>query len=188
MDWPLTIEMLSRLLPAGAIIAAVVVGRAQLRAGRRATALTIAKNHYRATLELYVNNSDIVYLGASEEGYQDLLENVELMRRYRWLATITLFSLQELYFVYVVGDSKDKNWAHVIYIVSSIFKHHFLSERSFPAYLRSAYDPAFMDYIYAGLSRNDHPSSKEALSRLLATEAALPSSPSEMIDQARAHG
>ena len=51
------------------------------------------------------------------------------MRRYRWLATITLFSIQELYFVYVVGDTKDENWAHVIYIASSIFNNgHFLSE------------------------------------------------------------
>ena len=163
----LTLDLIAKLLPAGAILSAVFVARAQMGAVRRASAVTIAKNHYREALELFIKNSDIIFLGTKEESYLQLTENVPLMRRYRWLANTALFALQELYNVFVVGDQKDPYWGRTIIIIASVFRCHLLSQEHFPDYIRSGYNPAFLKYVVDGVQSNVHPVASSALSALV---------------------
>ena len=163
----LTLDVLAKLLPAGAIIGAVFGGRAQIRAARRANAVTIAKNHYREALDLFIKNSDIIYLGAKEDTYRELTANVPLMRRYRWLFVTAIFSLQELYNVFAVGEQKDPYWGRTIIVIGSVFRCHLLSQEHFPEYIRSGYNPAFLSYLVEGVQSNVHPAAASALSDLV---------------------
>ncbi len=164
------IDILAKFLPVIAILVAIVVARAQLKSARRATAVTIAKNHYRQTMELFTKNSDILFLGVKQQPYEMLVQNIDLMRRYRWLFSLSLFSLQELYDVFVAEDQedqkdqKDKHWARTIIVVASLFRCHLLSSENFPEYIRSAYNPEFLRYVLDGMKENEHPTARIALS------------------------
>lgn len=160
----LTLDGLVKLLPAGAVLSGVFVARAQMGAVRRAAAVTIAKNHYRETHELFIKNSDIVFLGTKEESYLELAANVPLMRRYRWLFTTAMFALQELYCVFVIGREKDPYWARTIILIGSVFRCHLLSDEHFPEYIRSGYNPAFIKYMVDGVQSNVHPAASSSLS------------------------
>ncbi len=168
------IDILAKFLPVIAVLVAIIVAKAQLKAARRATAVTIAKNHYRQTMELFTKNSDILFLGVKQEPYERLVQNIDMMRRYRWLFSLTLFSLQELYDVFVAEDQKEKHWARTIIIVASLFRCHLLSTENFPEYIRSAYKPEFLRYVLDGMKENEHPSAKIALSDFREAGPGLP--------------
>ena len=158
------IDIISKLFPVLAILAAIGVARVQMKAARRATAMTIAKNHYRESLELFIKNSDIIFLGTKDDSYRQLVANVPLMRRYRWLFVTAMFSLQELYNVFVIGEQKDPYWARTIVVIGSLFRCHLMSKEHFPDYIRSGYNPGFLRFVLEGVQQNVHPAAATALS------------------------
>ena len=164
MDWRLDLlnfflDNLSIVASIIAVVAALFSARRQVMTARRATAITIAKNHYRETLALFLRHHDIVFLGVKESSYQELANNVKLFRRYRWLSSIALFSLQELHNVFVADpNGKDPYWERTIVIIASVFKYHYLNETHFPEYIKSGYNKAFMTFVTDNLIKNNHPS------------------------------
>lgn len=168
------VDILAKFFPALAIVAGLVGARVQIRGAQRATAMTIAKNHYRETLELFTKNSDVAFLGSKEESYRALVANVPLMRRFRWLFVTAMFALQELYNVFVVGDKKDPYWARTIIVIGSVFRCHLLSQENFPDYIRSGYNPAFLKYVVDGVQNNVHPAAATSLSDLITADTEGP--------------
>ncbi len=76
-----------------------------------------------------------------------------------------MFSLQELYNVFVSDpEGKDARWERTIVIISSVFRCHLLSEEHFPEYIRSGYDPAFLEFVFANLRKHEHPASSLQIS------------------------
>jgi hypothetical protein len=149
--------------PAIAIVAAIFTTRIQLQRQAFASRLIIAKNHYRDTLDLFLRNTDIIFLGTKSDSYKELTESPELFKRYRWLFTITLFSLQEVYFVYVNVKSPDKYWSRTVIIIASVFRLHFQSQEFFPDYIRSGYDVGFLAFVDEGIRDAEHPAVKAGL-------------------------
>ena len=138
-----TLDLLIRLLPAGAIIVAILVARRQLAAARRATQLTIAKNHYRSFISLAVRHADIAYRGATEEALAQLKAEPEAYRRYRWLATQAMFALQELYF----ATGAEPHWRQSVRVLASNFRAFILSPVDWPPRQRAALHPEFMGFL-----------------------------------------
>lgn len=164
------VEIGAKFLPALAIVGGLLGARVQIRAAQRATAVTIAKNHYRETLELFIKNSDVIFLGVKEDSYKQLVANAPLMRRYRWLFVTALFSLQELYNVFVVGEQKDAYWGRTIVIIGSVFRCHLMSKEQFPDYIRSGYNPDFLQYVLEAVQKSIHPAAASTLSDFVADE------------------
>ena len=63
-------DWIARLLPAAGIIAGGFGAWTQLKAARRATATTIAKNYYRKMLDQFLRNSDVLYAGTDLESFK----------------------------------------------------------------------------------------------------------------------
>lgn len=63
-------DWIVRLLPAAGIVAGGFAAWTQLKAARRATATTIAKNYYRKMLDQFLRNSDVLYAGTDPESFQ----------------------------------------------------------------------------------------------------------------------
>ena len=151
--WGTVIDYVIKLLPAGSIIVAAAVARQQILANRRGTAITIAKNHYKDLLYLFEQNVDILYGGINEDRLMELRADIYNYRRYRWLVTITLFSLQELYFTL----RSNSEWRHTICVISSIFRAYLLSTTELSDFIRRGWDPEFMRFLMEGLRVNEHP-------------------------------
>lgn len=147
------LDYLIRLLPGGTIVAAIIVARSQLRAARRATAITIAKNYYRELITICLYNADVTYRGATPEGLAALKREPANYRRYRWLVTQALFALQEIYFA-IPGDPY---WRRTICVVSSSFKAFILSPDEIPERQRAGWHPEFMAFVMTSLKEFDHP-------------------------------
>jgi hypothetical protein len=90
LDFSGVTEFLLKLAPAASIIAA----RITFRNNRRLSAETIEKNHYREMLELFLKNSDVIYLGANRDSYSALKADLPSYRRYRMLFTVMCFAMQ----------------------------------------------------------------------------------------------
>jgi len=71
MSW---FDYFVRLLPAVAVIGGLIGARMQLAENRRQNSIAIAKNYYREMLELFQNNTDILYAGINEEEAMSRLE------------------------------------------------------------------------------------------------------------------
>src|SRR3954447_5485341 len=65
-------DFLLKLALAASIIAAIIAAGITFRNNRRLNAQRIAKNHYREMLELFLRNSDVLYLGANRDSYSRL--------------------------------------------------------------------------------------------------------------------
>ena len=66
------LDLATKLLPGIAILVAILVAKMQLNGARRATAITIAKTHYRKMLVLLLENTEILYRGTTPEGFAKL--------------------------------------------------------------------------------------------------------------------
>lgn len=160
-------NLLSTLVPLVTLCAGVFLAYKQLKQSSRDVKVSIAKNHYRDTLNLFLENSDVVYLGTNAVSYGNLVKDISAFRRYRWLFSITMFALQELYQVFVAGPMKDKHWEKTILIIASVFKEHFNSETNFPDYIRNGYNKSFLEFVSAGIQKMEHPTAATALSKVL---------------------
>ncbi len=151
--WRDALDVLARLLPGASIIVAIILGRRQLKGAQRATAVTIAKAHFREFITLALWNSDVTARGATPESLLELRKDAAQYRRYRWLATQGLFALQEMYFA--VPDSKE--WRRMIVVISSNFRAFILSQEDLPTRQRQAWSPEFMDFLTTSLQEFVHP-------------------------------
>ena len=113
-------------------------------------------------------NTDIIYAGITSEAYEQARKNPDVVRRFGWLVTTVLFSLQELHNVFVAGPRKDPHWGRTIIIVASAFRGYLLADEYFSPYVRAGYNPAFIDYVRHGLAASQHPASKRSPTGLLA--------------------
>lgn len=154
-------------IPLAGVFIGALLAYKQLKQSALDSKVSIAKNHYRDTLNLFLQHTDIVYLGTNAASYEKLTTDTKAFRRYRWLFTIVMFSLQELHQVFVDGPMKDKKWERTILIIASVFKEHFNSQQNFPAYIRSGYNSAFLEFVADGIASMQHPAANMALSRVL---------------------
>jgi hypothetical protein len=148
LDW------IAKLLPAAAIIVAVFVARMQLRAARRATAMTIAKNHYRKMLAIFQENTDILYSGTSAESLEALKKERDKYLRYRMLFTNMSFACQELFLV--VDIEKDKHWANTLRIFSALFGG-FINSDEFSPTMQATLHPKFLAFMKEAAGGLEHP-------------------------------
>lgn len=146
-------EIFAKLLPGASLIAAIFLANRQLQSSRRATAITIAKNHYRKLLSICTDNADIVYRGATAAALADLKSDVARYKKYRWLVTQALFALQEIYFA--IPD--DEHWRKTIRIIGSNFRAFILSDEELPPRQKASWHPAFMEFLIHELERFEHP-------------------------------
>lgn len=152
-EWREAFDLFAKLLPGASIIAAILLARRQLQAARRATAVTIAKTHYREFITLAMINSDITVRGATPEALEELKNDPSKYRRYRWLATQALFALQEIYF----AIPEDKYWRRTIVVIASNFRAFILSPIELPPRQREGWHTEFMDYVTTSLVNFTHP-------------------------------
>jgi len=157
------IDAILRLLPALAIVGGIFIARMQIAAARRATAITIAKNHYRKILGLLLKHSDIVYRGATEEALALLQEDTPNYRKYRWLFTNMAFAMQELYFS--IDLKKQPHWEKTIANFIALFRAFINSETTFSPAIRTTLDPAFLKYMLDVASKQEHPSAHTKLTK-----------------------
>lgn len=153
VSWGDAADYFVRSLPGIGIIAAVLVARTQLKAARRATALTIAKSHYREFLYTCIRNADVAHMGATPEALATLKMNPEQYQRFRWLVTQGLFALQEIYFAY----PDDKHWRRTVVVLASAFRAFILSDVEIPMRQREGWNAEFMAYLLRELKGFQHP-------------------------------
>jgi hypothetical protein len=149
LDWA------TKLLPAAAIIVAVLVARMQLRAARRATATTIAKTHYRKMLSLFQKNTDVLYRGTTPERFAKLKKETELYMRYRMLFTNMSFACQEMYFA--IDTEKEKHWGNALRAFVSLFREFINCNDDATPFLQSTLHPKFMEFMRATALEYRHP-------------------------------
>jgi hypothetical protein len=149
LDW------IAKLLPAAAIIVAVFVARMQLRAARRATAISIAKNHYRKMLGIFQKNTDILYSGTTPEGFAALKKNRTHYLRYRMLFTNMSFACQEIFFA--INIEKEKHWASTLRAFISIFREFINSGEDFHPLIQSNLHPKYLEFMKATAREQRHP-------------------------------
>lgn len=149
LDWA------ARFLPAIAIIAAVIIARMQLRAARRATAITIAKNHYRKMLSLIQANTDVVYRGTTPEGFARLKADTPAYLRYRMLSTIMSFACQEMYLA--IDIEKEPHWGNALRAFIYLFREFLNSDEDLNAFMWSTLHPKFVEFMRKTARERSHP-------------------------------
>jgi hypothetical protein len=154
---PYWLDWIAKLLPAVAIIVAVLVARMQLRAARRATATTIAKNYYRKMLGIFQQNTDILYSGTTPEALTSLMKDREKYLRYRMLFTNMSFACQEIFLV--VDIEKDKHWANTLRVFSTLFGG-FINSGEFSEAMQGTLHPRFLTFMKQAASSAHHPAVK----------------------------
>jgi hypothetical protein len=160
------IDFLLKLAPAASIIAAIIAARITFRNNRRLNAETIAKNHYREMLELFLKNSDVLYLGANRDSYSRLKADLQAYRRYRMLFTVMCFAMQELY---LAMDLKhEKNWEQMIRVFILFFKWLIISETDYPPFLHGTLDRQFLTFMFATAREYEPPWASMDVSRNVA--------------------
>ena len=148
-------DFLVKLAPAASIVAAILAARITYKNNRKLNAETIAKNHYRQMLEIFLQNSDILLLGANAKAFEELKLDIPRYRRYRMLFAIMSFAMQELYLS--VDLKREKNWEHMIRVFASLFKYFILSEADFPPYMQQSRDPRFLKFLLQTARDHEHP-------------------------------
>jgi hypothetical protein len=157
------VDWAAKLLPAVAILAAIFAAKAQLKAAKRASDATTAKNYYRKMLHIFLQNADILYAGIDAESFQLLKQDNTRYRRYRMLFTNMAFACQEMYLAFDMR--KEEHWAHAIRAFISLFKYHILSEKDFPPFIQAGLDPKFLEFMKKVVAQYEHPASAMKLDR-----------------------
>jgi hypothetical protein len=150
-----------KILPGLAILGGLIGAKIQLNANKRQTQITIAKNHYREMLELFLKNSDVLYRGAKDDDFSALVKDTPNYRRYRMLFTNMVFALQEIYFA--LDIEKDMHWKYTIANFISLFRCLIISDEAFPPSVRATLDPKFLKFIVQVASSQEHPFAKTSL-------------------------
>ena len=154
VGWSEIIDFLLKLAPAASIVGGIFAARVQLRNNRRINAETIAKNHYREMLELFLKNTDIVYLGSNPTSFSELKKDILRFRRYRMLFTVMVFAMQELYLA--MDLKREKSWEHMIRLFSSLFRQFILSPEDFTPYMQQALKPSFIAFMIDSARNFEH--------------------------------
>ncbi|WP_369720063.1 hypothetical protein AB8Z38_22955 [Bradyrhizobium sp. LLZ17] len=94
----------------------------------------------------------------TKAGFEELKGDLPAYRKYRMLATIIGFALQEIYLA--IDLQKDKHWEQTVRVFLSMFKHYFSSEADFPAALQQCLDPRFWAFMRDTVHVHEHPSAK----------------------------
>jgi hypothetical protein len=152
MSW---FDYFVRLLPALAVIGGLIGARMQLAENRRQNSIAIAKNYYREMLELFQNNTDILYAGINEEAMSRLEEDLANYRRYRLLFTNMIFALQEVYLALDIDHNE--HWRNTVSNFVLLFKYFIISEVRFTAGMRATLDDRFLAYVMAVVAKAEHP-------------------------------
>ena len=165
INWADAFDVAVRLTPALSVVAAILLARRQLNAVRRATALTIAKNHYRECLQMLFHHADLASAGISAESLDVLRRDVRRYRRYRWLFTVMCFSFQEVY----VALNDDTSFLNAIKFISKIFSPFILSDEHFTPAQQHTLRPDFLRFLKeAAATGPAHPQAKLASQPLIA--------------------
>jgi hypothetical protein len=149
------LEWATRLLPAIAILAAILVARIQLRAARRATAITIAKTHFRKMLVLFLENTDILYRGTTPERFAELKTDTSAYLRYRMLSTNMTFACQEMFLA--IDIEKEKHWGNALKALISLFRGYLNSSEDLNPFMWSTLHPRFVEFMRKTASEQSHP-------------------------------
>jgi hypothetical protein len=149
LDW------VTKLLPAIAILVAVLVARMQLRAARRATAITIAKTHYRKMLNQLLENTDVLYRGATPEGFAELKADKAAYLRYRMLSTNMSFACQEMFLA--IDIEKEKHWGNALRAFTSLFREFLISDADLNPFMWSTLHPRFVEFMRKTALEQSHP-------------------------------
>jgi len=105
--------------------------------------------------KIFLQNTDILLLGANEQSFAKLKTDVPRYRRYRMLFAIMSFATQELYLS--VDLKREKNWEQMIRVFASLFKYFILSEADFPPYMQQSRDPRFLKFLLQTARDHEHP-------------------------------
>jgi hypothetical protein len=149
LDW------VTKLLPAIAIIVALLIARMQLRAARRATAITIAKTHYRKMLSLFQENTDILYQGTTPEGFAKLKAEPGPYLRYRMLSTNMSFACQEIFLV--IDIEEEEHWGNAIRAFIYLFREFINSSEDLNPFMWSTLHPRFVEFMRKTALEQRHP-------------------------------
>jgi hypothetical protein len=149
LDWA------TKLLPAIAIIVVVLVARTQLRAARRATAITIAKTHFRKMLVLFLENTDILYGGTTPERFAELKADTSAYLRYRMLSTNMTFACQEMFLA--IDIEKEKHWGNALRALISLFREFLNSSEDLNPFMWSTLHPRFVEFMQKTALEQSHP-------------------------------
>jgi hypothetical protein len=164
LDWA------AKLLPAIAIFVAVLVARMQLRAARRATAITIAKTHYRKFLNQMLENTDILYRGATPEGFAELKTDRTAYLRYRMLSTNMSFACQEMFLA--IDIEKEKHWGKALRAFVYLFREFLNSSEDLNPFMWSTLHPRFVEFVRKTALEQSHPVAQILVSSELSNPAA----------------
>ena len=149
LDWA------TKLLPAIAILVAVLVARMQFRAARRATAITIAKTHYRKMLNQMLENTDILYRGTTPEGFAKLKTDCAAYLRYRMLSTNMSFACQEMFLAVVI--EKEKHSGNALRAFVYLFREFLNSSEDLNPFMWSTLHPRFVEFMRKTALEQSHP-------------------------------
>lgn len=149
------VDLLAKLAPAATIVAAIIAAKTQFRNARRLNQETVAKNHYRELLQIFIDNSDVTPRGSTPERLDELRRDLVEYGRYSWIFTATCFAMQEMYLA--IDLKKDANWGNMIRTFISIFRNYILSERDFPPFMQQTLDPGFLEYVMETARNYQHP-------------------------------
>jgi hypothetical protein len=149
LDWT------GKFLPALAIIVVVFVARMQLRAARRATAITIAKTHYRKMLILLFENTDILYRGTTPDGFAKLKADTPSYLRYGMLSTNMTFACQEMF--PAIDIEKEKHWGNALRAFIYLFREFVNSPEDLNPFMWSTLHPRFVEFMRKTALEQSHP-------------------------------
>jgi hypothetical protein len=169
------IDLLVKLSPAASIVGGLLAARHQLRNARRLNQETIAKNHYREMLEVFLKNTDILYLGTREDSYKELKAQVPKYRRYRMLFTIMGFAMQELYLS--IDRKEDSNWLHMCRMFVSMFRHFILCEEDFTPFMQKSLNPDFLTFCFDTARNFVHSAAKTVAANVVEDDKIQPATP-----------
>jgi hypothetical protein len=135
----------------------VAAGRPKsaLRAARRATTITIAKNHYRKMLSLFQENTDILYRGTTPEGFSKLKTEPGAYLRYRMLSTNMSFACQEMFLA--IDIEKEKHWGNALRAFIYLFREYLNSKEDLGPFMWSTLHPRFVKFVRETALEQSHP-------------------------------
>ncbi len=154
-------DVVAKLLPGTVFIAVLIAARLQILAASRATATTIAKNHYRKMLGLFLKHSEILYRGATNEALASLQQDPPNYRKYRMLFTNMAFATQELYFA--IDLEKQPHWNRTIANFIALFRGFINRDEAFSPPIRATLHPDFLRFMLDVASKQEHPSAQTNL-------------------------
>ena len=171
VSWTEIIDFLLKLAPAASIVGGILAARVQLRSNRQINAVMIAKNHYREMLDVFLKNSDILYLGSNPTSFAELKKDIPRYRRYRTLFTLMSFAMQELYLA--MDLKREKNWEHMIRVFISLFRNYILSPEDYGPYNHQALTPNFLAFLMDTAQNFEHSAARTSVAQYLKDETRL---------------